>query len=86
MQLRQLLSLSISSLFLVASAAAQTIVLDFEDRPANLAPLPMGYGGVADWGSWASTGAPDPNYPAASGIVKAFSVGVQRTRTRSASS
>jgi hypothetical protein len=68
-----------AALALAATATAQTVVLDFEDRPSGLMPLPAGYGGIADWGSWASTDAVDPNYPAASGVVKIFSVGLQRS-------
>ena len=65
------------ALALAAGAHAQTVVLDFEDRPMNLTPLPAGYGGVADWGSWASNGGPNPSYPPSSGTHNAYSVGVQ---------
>ncbi len=57
-------------------ASAQTVVLDFEDL-SGFAPMTAGYGGVANWGSWGHNDAPDPNYPAASGVNRIFSVGLQ---------
>ncbi len=77
--MHQLLSAAFAALALGALAPAQTVVLDFEDRPMGLAPIPPGYGGVADWGSWASSGAVDLNYPPASGTRRVFSVGLQRS-------
>lgn len=62
---------------LAATASAQQVVLDFEDL-VGFAPIPAGYGGVADWGSWAHSDAVDPNYPPASGVVRVFSVGLQQ--------
>jgi len=66
-----------AGLALAATASAQQVVLDFEDL-VGFAPIPAGYGGVADWGSWAHSDAPDPNYPPASGNVRVFSVGLQQ--------
>lgn len=63
-----------AGLVLAATASAQQVVLDFEDL-VGFAPMPAGYGGVADWGSWAHSDTPDPNYPPASGSVRVFSVG-----------
>ncbi|MEZ6015053.1 MAG: hypothetical protein R3F49_08070 [Planctomycetota bacterium] len=79
MRTTTLLATALSALALATSSAAQTVVLDFEGLPSGLAPMPAGYGGVADWGSWASSGLVDPNYPAASGTVKILSVGLQRS-------
>jgi len=79
MRRNTLLHSLVAALALAAPALAQTFVLDFEDRPIGLAPIPAGYGGIADWGSWASSGAVDPNYPPASGVVRVFSVGLQRS-------
>ncbi len=61
----------------LAAAAPQTTILDFEDL-SGFAPMTPGYGTVSDWGSWAHSDLVDANYPAASGMVKILSVGVQR--------
>ncbi|MEZ6014776.1 MAG: hypothetical protein R3F49_06670 [Planctomycetota bacterium] len=69
----------LASLTLTRSVHAQTVVLDFEDRPSGLTPVPAGYGGVASWGSWASYRGPNPNYPPASGTHNVYSVGGQQS-------
>lgn len=72
--------LLLATLALAGAASAQTpalVVLDFEDL-VGFAPMPAGYGGVMDWGSWAHSDAVDANYPPASGAVRVFSVGLQR--------
>ncbi|MFT7076731.1 MAG: hypothetical protein ACJA0P_002749 [Planctomycetota bacterium] len=66
-----------AAIVLAATATAQQTVLDFEDL-VGFAPMPVPYGGVADWGSWAHSDTVDPNYPPASGVVRVFSVGGQR--------
>ena len=67
----------VTALALASGAAAQTVVLDFENL-SGFMPMPAGYGGVSDWGSWAHSDLADPNYPAASGVVKILSVGLQQ--------
>jgi len=49
---------------------------DFEDLRGTATPLPAGYGGVADWGSWAHSDASDPWY-SVNGRTRMFSVGSQ---------
>lgn len=75
--MNRLLALAAAVSLTASLAPAQQVVLDFEDR-TGFAPLPAGYGGVANWGSWAASDLPDANYPAASGVVKALSVGPQQ--------
>ena len=73
----QRLAISLLAIALAGAASAQTVVLDFENL-TGFAPMPAGYGGVSDWGSWAHSDTPDPNYPPASGAVRIFSVGLQQ--------
>ncbi len=40
--------------------------------------MTAGYGGVANWGSWAHSDLTDLNYPPASGVVRILSVGLQQ--------
>lgn len=61
---------------LASVSSAQQVVLDFEDL-TGFAPISAGYGGVMDWGSWAASDLPDPNY-GVNGLVRATSVGLQQ--------
>ncbi len=63
-----------ATLAVACSASAGTVVLDFEDL-SGFSPMPAGYGGIADWGSFCNNDAVDPNYPASSGDVYLISVG-----------
>ena len=74
-QCAKALSLSLTLSALASSAGAQQVVLDFEDL-TGFAPLPAGYGGISDWGSWAASDFVDPNY-SVNGAVRATSVGPQ---------
>ena len=70
------MSITLASLALTILPTPYLVFLDFEDL-AGFAPIPAGYGGVSDWGSWAHSDTPDPNYPPASGATRIFSVGQQ---------
>ncbi len=59
----------------MASDTTTPIVLDFEDLPSGLAPMPAGYAGFASWGSIAHSDLGDSNYVASSGDTFALSVG-----------
>ena len=72
------LGLCLVGALLAGTAQAQQVVLDFEDL-TGFAPMPAGYGGIANWGSWAHSDFVDPNYPAYSGAVKILSVGLQQS-------
>lgn len=72
-----LLPLALLPLF-TASALSQQVVLDFDDL-SGFAPMPAGYGGISNWGSWAYSDNVDPNYPAYSGATKVLSVGLQQS-------
>ena len=73
----KLLTLPLLSALLVGTVSGQQVVLDVEDL-SGFAPLTAGYGGVADWGSWAHSDLPSATYPAHSGINKILSVGLQQ--------
>jgi len=67
----------VTTLLFSAPAFAQQTVLDF-DNLTGFAPMPAGYGGIADWGSYAHSDLPDPNYPPASGNTYILSVGLPK--------
>jgi len=77
LNIKKTLALSLFGALAASSAHAQQVVLDFEDL-GGFAPMPAGYGGVAEWGSWAHSDTPDPFYPAFSGATKITSVGLQQ--------
>lgn len=76
MAMLRALSIALASLLCSAAGNAQQVVLDFEDL-VGFAPMPPGYGGVQDWGSWAHSDLVDPNY-GVNGAVRIFSVGPQQ--------
>ena len=57
----QALSIAVAGAAMVTSASAQQVVVDFDDL-TGFAPIPDGYAGVADWGSWAASSFADANY------------------------
>ena len=71
------LSALATAALLASTSSAQQVVLDFEDL-SGFAPMTPGYGGIADWGSWAHSDLPGLDYPAFSGVNKILSVGLQQ--------
>lgn len=74
-----------TSLALAAALAPAAVVLSpnllsFEGL-VGTAPVPPGYGGIDDWGGWATTDVPDPDFPQQFGSVYAYATGPgQRVR------
>jgi len=56
------------------SAYAETVVVDFDDLE-GFGPIPAGYAGFENWGSWAHSTSADETYFPRSGETFALSVG-----------
>jgi hypothetical protein len=76
--MRSLVRLVALFLLVPATGFAQSVrILDFDDL-VGAGPMPVGYGGVADWGTWSYSDVPDPALPPWSGDVRISSTGPQR--------
>ncbi|MEM6673832.1 MAG: hypothetical protein AAF726_13390 [Planctomycetota bacterium] len=72
------ITLAALALTLLAPSAAQTVtILDFDDL-VGMGPMPTGYGGIDDWGSWSYSDVPNPSLPPSSGEVRLSSNDPQR--------
>jgi len=77
MKKRTTILLSCLAIALLSTAGlAETVVIDFDDHSGGMTPIPDGYAGFANWGSFAySSTAQPPAYVPLSGTTYALSVG-----------
>ncbi|MEM6672691.1 MAG: hypothetical protein AAF726_07585 [Planctomycetota bacterium] len=68
--MRTPIALATLAVALAAPGVAQNVsILDFDDLVGS-GPMPAGYGGIDDWGSWSYSDVPNPSLPPSSGDVR----------------